>query len=270
MPATVEPRLRTAALERKLVPYVAHMTTAMRKDDRAGQGGASDQEVILAEYAAMRAEILQLNGQIVTIFAGTLTLDVSVLGWFFSKDAPGGAIALPTIGIFFLALGSTVLTNRLRLAHRLGMFQRYFIEPKLPGITWATVYFQYRDELRKASGASTWGERLTESAFLLGVGVVNLAVLVVDGARPFWTAARVEPDPWKVFNIAAAGALLGAGWWLRARFRDYTVSDAAMRQIAERSGLTSTVRAGGADSATRGSGAGGQGVDPAAPLDPLN
>ncbi len=191
-----------------------------------------DRAAVLAEYAAMRAEVLQLNSQIVAIFTGTLTLDVSVLGWMFVKDAPQSYWVLPTVGIFFLSLGSVVLTNRLRLAHRIGMFQKHFIEPKLPDIQWATVYFRYRELLQQKGDASTWGERLTESWFLLGVGGVNLVILAVVGLEPYFTNPHAVPDPWKIGNFAAACTLLGIGIWLRRKFRDYRISDEAMKAIA--------------------------------------
>jgi hypothetical protein len=193
-----------------------------------------EREAMLAEYSAMRAEVLQLNSQIVTIFAGTLTLDVSVLGWMFVKDVPQSYWVFPTVGIFFLALGSVVITNRLRLAHRIGMFQKHFIEPRLPGIQWASVYFEYRELLRQDGGASTWGERLTESWFLLGVGFVNLLILAFNGLGPYFANPRVVIDRWKLANFVAACALLAIGFWLRHTFRNYTVSDDAMTKIARR------------------------------------
>jgi hypothetical protein len=198
----------------------------------------NERDEVLAEYGAMRAEVLQLNSQIITIFVGTLTLDISVLGWFFANDDLGAFYVLPTIGVFFLVLGSTVLTNRLRLAHRLGMFQKYFIEPRLPGITWATVYFRYREQLRLKKGVSTWGERLTESGFLLGVGLINLGILAFNGLRPYWTAKAVTVDSLQTLNFVAACTLIGIGWFLRRQFRDYSVTDQTMRQISEERGLT--------------------------------
>lgn len=195
-------------------------------------------DVVLAEYRAMRAEVLQLNSQIIGIFTGTLALDISVLGWFFARAEPSKFYALPTVGVFFIALGSTILTNRLRLAHRLGMFQKYFLEPRLPGICWATVYFRYREQVGAAKSISTWGERLTESGFLLAVGIVNLAILLFIGLWPCWTVGTLGVDWLQVVNFLVAAGLLAGGGFLRGRLRDYSVLDGAMKRISEEAGLT--------------------------------
>jgi HEPN domain-containing protein len=59
---------------------------------------SSNREVVLAEYKAVRDEILQLNAQLFAILAGSLTADVTVLGWLFVKAKPSALFFLPTIG----------------------------------------------------------------------------------------------------------------------------------------------------------------------------
>jgi hypothetical protein len=159
------------------------------------------------------------------------------LGWLFGKESPRQFCRLPTVGVFLLVLANIVLLNRNRLAHRLALFQRYFLEPRLPGTCWATVYFAYRDRVLVAKGLASWVEKLTDSAFLLIVGLVNLVVLVVVGFLPYTPGTSID---WlQVSNFGVAVALLAVGWYLRARLVDYGMIDRTMQDLAKERGLTS-------------------------------
>ena len=48
------------------------------------------------------------------------------------------------VGAFVLLLGNILILNKNRLAHRLAYFQKFLIEPYLPGIQWAKAGFAYR------------------------------------------------------------------------------------------------------------------------------
>ena len=93
-------------------------------------------DAILAEYRAVRDEILQLNGQLFAVLGSSLTLNVAILGWLFTRTDPARFFGLPTVGILMLFVGNSILLNRNRLAHRLALFQKYFIETRLPDICW--------------------------------------------------------------------------------------------------------------------------------------
>jgi len=76
-------------------------------------------------------------------------------------------------------LGSLVLVNRNRLAHRLALFQRYFLESRVPDLLWARVYFAYRRCYPSKSKVRAFEERLGESgaSVLLIASVLNIAIL---------------------------------------------------------------------------------------------
>jgi hypothetical protein len=81
-------------------------------------------DAILAEYRSVRAEIEQLNGQLFAVLTTVLIIDITILGWFFTRDEPANYYMIPTIGILMLFFGSLVLLNRNRLSHRLALFQK--------------------------------------------------------------------------------------------------------------------------------------------------
>lgn len=136
-------------------------------------------EAVLAEYKAVRSEIEQLNGQGFATIGSSLGLNLTILVWFFGR-APT-TYALPTIGIVLLFFGSLVLVNRIRLAHRLAYFQKYFIETRVPDICWARVYFEYRAEYKKKGIIlANIEERLAESGarILFFASALNIAILI--------------------------------------------------------------------------------------------
>lgn len=90
-------------------------------------------DAALAEHRSVRAEIEQLNGQLFTVLSTALTLDITILGSFFTREDPSKYFVIRTIGIILLFFGSVLLLTRNRLAHRVAFFQKYFIEPRTTG-----------------------------------------------------------------------------------------------------------------------------------------
>jgi hypothetical protein len=93
-------------------------------------------DAILAEYRSVRAEIEQLNGQLFAVLTAVLIIDITILGWFFTRDKPANYYWIPTIGILMLFFGSLPMFNRNILSHRLALFQKYFIEPRVRDVCW--------------------------------------------------------------------------------------------------------------------------------------
>ena len=89
---------------------------------------------IKEEYIALRAEILQLNSQAFTLAGGSLTL-FTILGFGLSMSK---LIELdpfvPFVGIVILIAANILIGHKIRVAHRLAFYQKYFIEPKMPGV----------------------------------------------------------------------------------------------------------------------------------------
>ena len=104
------------------------------------------EEQILAEYSSVRTEIIQLNGQAFAIVTGSLALNFVILGAMFSSQKPlNDLLFLPLIALLVLAAGTIFLAHKIRAAHRLALFQKHFIENRLPEIKWGQVYFRYRE-----------------------------------------------------------------------------------------------------------------------------
>jgi len=97
----------------------------------------------IAEYNAIRNEILQLNSQIYNTFYGTILFVVTVFGWYYKNNLES-SIMLYLFLFLILLIGNIVVINRNRLAHRLALVIRYFIEEKNTDLQWSTVYFEYR------------------------------------------------------------------------------------------------------------------------------
>lgn len=197
-------------------------------------------DAILAEYKGVRDEILQLNDQLFTVLGSSLALNVAVLGWLFSKSNPGDFYCLPTIGIVILFVGNSILLNRNRLAHRLSLFQKYFIETRLPDILGARVYSKYRD-VYQAVWLARWAERLADSGtyVLLSLSGVNLIILIWFGLSPLLGASPTKIDWGQSINFFGAAVLVAAQERFLKIMTDYRAVEAAMRQIAHASGLTS-------------------------------
>jgi hypothetical protein len=106
---------------------------------------------ILSEYKSIRDEINQLNTQIITAFSFVLSGNLIILGWMFSKENSQDYLYLLIISFILLIFGNIIIISRNRLAHRLALFQKYFIETRLTDIYWARVYFDYRETYKKSS-----------------------------------------------------------------------------------------------------------------------
>lgn len=221
-------------------------------------------EAQLAEYSAVRAEIEQLNGQIFSVLSGSLALDVSILGWLFGEHGnPRVPYLLPTVGILFLMAGNYILLNRNRLAHRLALFQKYFVESRQPAICWARVGSQYRIRYSKDAGRfASFVERLADSGswVLFGASVLNILVLLLlpyltsSGAAvdrvqlgnfihsvldysPRAADSRIVVDWPQFVNLLVASAFAASELFLLGVMRNYERVECTMRQLADEAGL---------------------------------
>lgn len=203
---------------------------------------------VLAEYANVRGEIQQLNGQVFAILSSSIAADIAVLGWLSAKDAPYDYFLLPTFGILLLLAGSVILLNRNRLGHRLALFQKYFIESRVPDICWSRVYFEYRKR-EKGQATGGWskalltalGERLAESGayVLLGLSVVNVIVSALIGLAPCLSGSSTDIDWSQVVNLLLAILLVYLEWCFCRKLTNYDVIENMMKSIAQDSGLPS-------------------------------
>lgn len=168
-------------------------------------------DVILAEYRSVRDEIMQLNGQLFTVIGSSLTLNVAVLGWLFARDEPAEFFGFPTVRIFILFVGNSILLNRNRVAHRLALFQKYFIETRLPAICWGRVYFEYR-KYYQGGRFGPWAERLADSGtyVLFSASVINLVILLYFGFSPLFESSPTQIDWFQSINFVVAAAFVGA------------------------------------------------------------
>lgn len=140
-----------------------------------------DKEAVLKEYSVIRDEILQLNSQIFTIFTSGLGLDIVIIGWIFaSKQHFQDLWYLPLFGIVILFITNLILLNKNRLAHRLAIFQKYFIEERIPDICWGRVYFAYRKEYPTGMFEKIF-ERIAEGTAILVliVQAINLLLFLI-------------------------------------------------------------------------------------------
>ncbi len=102
-------------------------------------------QIVLEEYKVVRAEALQLNAQIYLAFSASILLGFSAIGWLFGQDKLQlHHLLAPLFSIIILSVGDFIVLQRNRLAHRLALFCKLFIEPKLPDIKWSNTYFLYR------------------------------------------------------------------------------------------------------------------------------
>jgi hypothetical protein len=193
-------------------------------------------DAVLAEYRSVRAEIEQLNGQLFAAWSAALTLDMTILGWFFTRDDPSRYFLIPTVGNILLFLAAIIVLNRNRLAHRLAYFQRYLIEPRVPDICWARVYFRYRDLTQPSKAFS---ERLADSAvnLLVFAATINVVILWIFGVVPYVPGQRVQ-FTWRLVNVAVAITFLWLPLYLRRVMTDYRAIERAMLKISEETGLT--------------------------------
>jgi len=197
-------------------------------------------EPLLSEYASVRSEIQQLNGQVFAVLSSSISINIIILGWFFGKSNPSEFYALPTLGIFILFWGNIIMLNRNRLAHRLALFQKYFIESRMPDICWGRVYFKYRLKYPKSSIISGLAERLSESGtyMFFGVSVVNVIALAYIGLKPFFMDGSTVLDKTQVINFLIAILFSILQLCFNRLMTDYRPIDVIMRRISRQSGLT--------------------------------
>lgn len=197
-----------------------------------------DKEVILAEYASVRSEIQQFNGQVFSVLCSSLALNIAVLGWLIGKSNPLQFYLLPTLGIFLLLMGDVMLLNRNRLAHRLALFQKHFIESRLPDFCWSRVYFEYRNRYPKNLLVKL-SERLADSAafILLFAGIINLFVLIILGLIPVFKRESVTIDGPQIANFVMAVVLVGLQDVFRRLFTNYKIVDKTLEELANERGL---------------------------------
>jgi hypothetical protein len=194
---------------------------------------------VLAEYAAVRREIEQLNKEIFLIMSASLSLDFVALGWLFNSRVEFHfSYVILTIATLSLVTGDFLLLARNRSAHRLALFQKYFIEPRLPEIYWGRVYFEYRSEYKKDKGGE-WGERLALSAsnVLLAAILLNVAALLLIGLRPRFTSDQVVADSLQIGNFVFAVLLLVVDLCNRRVLEDPNKMKSTMEAVAKKWGL---------------------------------
>ena len=179
-------------------------------------------EAALAEYSSISNEILQLNSQIFTVLTSGLGLNILIIGWMFTSD-PFNLWYLPLVGIGLLSITNILLLNINRLAHRLAIFQKYFIEDRLPDICWARVGFAYR-ELYEYKGLQVLYERIAQNRFLLILltQFVNLLLVVFF---------KFEPISIPIIVIVL---LLGVGQWLLMKsMTNYKSIEEAFKKVEQ-------------------------------------
>lgn len=136
---------------------------------------------IREEYIALRAEILQLNSQAFALVSGSLTINFTILGFGLSKTKLIEIDPLiPFFGALVLVTANILIAHKVRVAHRLALYQKYFIEPNMPGIRWAKVGYMFREYFKKKQGIlSEMTERfhLIQTTVLFVPQMINAAVI---------------------------------------------------------------------------------------------
>ena len=157
---------------------------------------------IKEEYIALRAEILQLNSQAFTLVGGSLTLNFTILGFGLSKSK---LIELdpfiPFIGILILVAANILIAHKIRMAHRLAFYQKYFIEPKMPGVRWGEIGFKFRttfDEKHNKFLAS-----VTERFVLIQTAMISVAQLI-----NLIALFQCQPSSMRTFILIISAVLL--------------------------------------------------------------
>jgi len=129
-----------------------------------------------AEYASIREENLQLNSQAFQLIGGSLTLDFVILGYGLSKAEPGQLDPLlPFTGIITLFVANLLIAHKIRMAHRLAIFLKFFVVPKLPGILWPKVYFEFREGFERNNKSVA---KIAERFVIVQTGAIMAAQLI--------------------------------------------------------------------------------------------
>lgn len=201
----------------------------------------ADKNAIIAEYVNIRAEILQLNGQGFTILTVSLGLNMSVIGWMFSKTDPSQYIYLLTIGVIIGFVGCLLLLNKNRLAHRLAYFQEFFIESRIPDICWARVGFMYRDKYKEISQKrfSSWSERIAESGvYTITVAqIVNIIIFLFYAVLPWFKSDSTIIDWFKVVNGIIILIILWIQYYAMKNMVGYKTIKKAMNEVYKETSL---------------------------------
>lgn len=182
------------------------------------------EEQLLEEYKSIRSEIQQLNGEAFTIVTGSLAANLALLGVAFSSSrSPESLKLVPLLGFFALFIGTVFIAHKIRMAHRLGLFLKIFVQPNLDGIQWPGVYFSYRllFDAQRSRKYELLLERFAnvQTAVLFGFQILNLVVLVL------WSEA---------FALAMFGlALLVWEVSLVNAIGDYKSIEATLTQVAK-------------------------------------
>lgn len=194
-----------------------------------------DKDSILEEYRNIRSEILQLNSQAFTAVTLFLGADMTILGWMLSKN-PSEYLFLPTVGVLILFGGCILLLVRNRLAHRLGIFQKHFIETRIPHIYWARAYFLYREKFAEnTTFFEKYGERLAESnVYVLNTAqLVNMVVFLIYALSPLLTSDSVAIDWWKVLLFVVMVITLFFQLFVTKKLATYENIEKAMKEAAK-------------------------------------
>jgi len=155
-----------------------------------------EEDQLIAEFSRIRDEIIQLNGQAFTALTGSLTINFAILSTVFATEAPKFKPAfLPFIALVVLFAGTILLCHKIRMAHRLGLFLQYFVQPRLEGIQWPSVYFQYREvyQQRNSGWYCSLGERFVEvqKLILLFAQLIDIGVIFWLGNNAFLFCAAI-------------------------------------------------------------------------------
>jgi hypothetical protein len=180
------------------------------------------EEQLLEEYKSIRSEIQQLNGEAFTIVTGSLTANLALLGVAHAAHPPVRSRS-QYLAFFALFIGTVFIAHKIRMAHRLGLFLKIFVQPNLEGIQWPGVYFSYRllFDAQRSSKYELLLERFAnvQTAVLFGFQILNLVVLVL------WSEA---------FALATFGlALLVWEVSLVNAIGDYKRIEATLTQVAK-------------------------------------
>lgn len=194
--------------------------------------------IIVEEYKSVRAEILQLNGQIFGTLSTSLSLNIAILGWFYASSHATDYYGLPTLGILVLFLGNIILLNRNRLSHRLSYFQKYFIETRLPCIVWSRVYLAYRD-IYANRGVAKFSERLADSGtyILISSGIINVLIIVIYYIEMSLNRSDFCFGYSHIANISISIFLIFGMIYIKNIFTDYSEIEKTFSLLAEDNGL---------------------------------
>jgi hypothetical protein len=180
-------------------------------------------QVMFEEYSRTREEIDQLNGQAFATLTGSLAVSLAILGAFFTSTRPREElVALPFLAFLALAVGSLVLAHKIRMAHRLALFLKYFVQPTIPQLKWPDTYFKFRELFKhKHPGLlASFPERFVEvqNSALVAAQFAAIGFTVYFGSR--WLAG-------------ASGIILFVQLVLLRRINDYDAMEAVFKSMTQ-------------------------------------